>query len=514
MGVATAITLPDRYRLLGHIASGGMAAVWSAEDRLLERRVAVKVLAAHLAAEPGAQERFAREARAAARVSDHPHVVTIYDVGEHDGRAFMVMEHMPGGTVADRLREGRVARHDAVRWLGEAASALDAAHREGVVHRDVKPANLLLDARGRLAVGDFGIARLAADTAMTQTGMVLGTAAYIAPEQALGKEATRASDRYALAVVAYELLTGIRPFRSGTAASQARQHVDEAPPRASEDAPDLPAALDDVLIGAMAKTPEDRPASAGELADAVRSALDGAQGGATAPTRAGPPAAAAGAGAAAAPPRRPDASPAGAPDRRAARRLASVIAVLVSVGLLAALTIVAFSGGDEEPATTPAQTAPEPEVAPEEPAPAPEPPAPAPEPPAQEPEPPAQEPALSDADPVALNQQGYELYQRGAYAEAVPLFERSVTAFEAQGRTGEVDYAYALYNLGSSLNRSGRPQEAIPILERRLEVAPDNQPEVVKGELADARATVSGASTRGGGDRDKGKGKDKDKDKD
>ncbi|MDQ3609446.1 MAG: serine/threonine protein kinase, partial [Actinomycetota bacterium] len=299
--MATDITLPERYRLLGHIASGGMAAVYAAEDRLLERRVAVKVLAPHLAAEPGAQKRFAREARAAARVSDHPHVVTIYDVGEHGGRAFMVMEHMAGGTLADRLRDGRPAREDAVRWLGEAASALDTAHREDIVHRDVKPANLLLDARGRLAVGDFGIARLAADTAMTQTGMVLGTAAYIAPEQAMGHEATRASDRYALAVVAYELLTGERPFRSGTAASQARQHVDEEPPRASREAPDLPPALDGVLVRGMAKAPGDRPASAQELADEIREALAGTPAAPTAPTRrtaiAGAAAAGAGGGA-------------------------------------------------------------------------------------------------------------------------------------------------------------------------------------------------------------------------
>ncbi|HEV2819262.1 MAG TPA: serine/threonine-protein kinase [Solirubrobacteraceae bacterium] len=471
--MASEITLPDRYRLLGHIASGGMAAVYAAEDRVLERRVAVKVLATHLASEPGAQERFAREARAAARVSDHPHVVTIYDVGEHGGRAFMVMEHMAGGTLADRLRDGRPARQDAVRWLDEAASALDTAHRAEIVHRDVKPANLLLDGRNRLAVGDFGIARLAADTAMTQTGMVLGSAAYISPEQAMGHQATRASDRYALAVVAYELLTGERPFRSGTAASQARQHIDESPPRASHEAPDLPAALDEVLARGMAKAPEDRPASAQELADAIRGALEDGPTASTAPTGAA------------------------APDRRASpsRRFPVFIAALLAVGIAAALAVAALSGGEEEPTTTQdgesAQTesAEEPQAQQPEPAPEPEP----------------RDPDLSGADPVALNNEGYDLFVAGRYAEAVPVLQRSVGAFESQGRTGEVDYAYALYNLGASLNRSGRPQEAIPILQRRLEVAPENQPEAVRAELAAARGEQGDGrgQSRGRGNKNK-----------
>lgn len=492
MGAATDIALPERYRLLGHIASGGMAAVYAAQDSLLERRVAVKVLAAHLAAEPGAQQRFAREARAAARVSDHPHVVTIYDVGEHRGRAFMVMEHMAGGTLADRLRDGRPARQDTLRWLGEAASALDTAHGQDIVHRDVKPANLLLDGRERLAVGDFGIARLAAESAMTQTGLVLGTAAYISPEQAMGHEATRASDRYALAVVAYELLTGQRPFRSGTAASQARQHVDEAPPRASEEAPDLPPALDGVLARGMAKAPEERPASAQELADAIRQALADDPAVRSAPTRRAPvPGTAAGA--------RAPANGARGPDRRAStsRRFPAVIAALLAMGLVAALAGAALSGGDERPATTraeePAQTGSAEDSASQESEPAPAEPESAPAEPESGPAPaPAEseQPDVSGADPVALNNRGYELFQAGRHAEAVPVLQRSVRAFEAQGRTDEVDYAYALYNLGASLNRSGNPQEAIPILERRLEVAPDNQPKVVRAELADARAAA------------------------
>jgi eukaryotic-like serine/threonine-protein kinase len=207
------IALPTRYRVVRHIANGGMASVWLAEDELLGRLVAVKVLSAGYAQEERANRRFLREARAGARLSECRHVVTVYDIGEHEGRPFMVMEHFPGGTVADRLRSGRdVPRALALRWLREAAEALDCAHGHDVVHRDVKPANLLLDERGRLAVGDFGIATVATEASLTQTGQVLGTAAYISPEQARGHPATDASDRYALAVVAFELLTGRRPF--------------------------------------------------------------------------------------------------------------------------------------------------------------------------------------------------------------------------------------------------------------------------------------------------------------
>ena len=212
------IALPTRYRVVRHIASGGMASVWLAEDELLGRLVAVKVLSPGLAQDERANRRFLREARAGARLSECRHVVTVYDIGEHDGRPFMVMEHFSGGTVADRLRSGRdVPRALALRWLREAADALDCAHGHDVVHRDVKPANLLLDERGRLAVGDFGIATVAAEASLTQTGQVLGTAAYISPEQARGQAATDASDRYALAVVAFELLTGRRPVSSSKA---------------------------------------------------------------------------------------------------------------------------------------------------------------------------------------------------------------------------------------------------------------------------------------------------------
>src|SRR4051794_26274862 len=171
-------SLPERYRLEGGIAAGGMAAVYAAHDVVLDRPVAVKVLAEHLNADEAAKGRFQREARAAAALSSHPAVVTIFDVGEHEGRSFIVMERRTGGTVGDQIARGPVEPGRAITWLRDTAAALDAAHARGIVHRDIKPGNLLLDDHDRVAVADFGIARLAYETAQfTQTGQVLGTAA-------------------------------------------------------------------------------------------------------------------------------------------------------------------------------------------------------------------------------------------------------------------------------------------------------------------------------------------------
>ncbi len=214
--VVRAPPLPDRYRRPRLIGRGGMAEIYRATDDVLSREVAVKVLADDTAEDPDLRARFLREATTAARLSTEPHTVSIYDVGELDGRPFLVMEYLPGGSVADRLAAGRVSREEALTWLGQAALALDRAHARGVVHRDVKPANLLLDASGNLFVADFGIAHADGLESNTRTGMVLGTAGYLSPEQERGATATPASDRYALAVVAHELLTGSRPGATPT----------------------------------------------------------------------------------------------------------------------------------------------------------------------------------------------------------------------------------------------------------------------------------------------------------
>ena len=261
-----------------------MAAVWCAEDLVLGRTVAVKVLAERFAHDDMAMRRFKREARAAARVSTHAHVVTIYDVGdlevdprdiESSARPFIVMEYLAGGTVADAIRVGAVRRQEAVRWIREAASALDHAHSRGIVHRDIKPANFLLNRSRVLHVADFGIARLVSEDTITSTGELFGTAAYLSPEQALGREATGASDRYALTVAAFELLAGERPFDAPHFAAQARQHIEDERPRASDRDRTLPTAVDEVLMRGMAKEPDQRFETAGDFVDALETALSG-----------------------------------------------------------------------------------------------------------------------------------------------------------------------------------------------------------------------------------------------
>ena len=218
--------LPDRYTGAQPIGRGGMGEIFRATDTTLGRAVAVKVLEQRYAQDPAVRERFTREALAVARLSGNPNIVTIYDVGEWRERPFIVMEYLSGGSLEQRLRaEGAQPPPQALEWLEQAANALDTAHREGVIHRDVKPANLLLDRLGRVHVADFGIASAAGLDSLTQTGTVLGTASYLSPEQAQGERTSAASDLYSLGVVAFELLTGRRPFEGSSAAAEAAAHV-------------------------------------------------------------------------------------------------------------------------------------------------------------------------------------------------------------------------------------------------------------------------------------------------
>jgi eukaryotic-like serine/threonine-protein kinase len=493
-----------------------MAAVWEAHDELLGRSVAVKVLASNLSEDERARKRFQREARAAAGLSSHMHVVTIYDVGEHAGRVFMVMELMRGGSVADRLREGRHFSDDtALRWLREAAAALDAAHAAGVVHRDVKPANLLLDDRDRLAIADFGIARVAFEDQLTATGQVLGTAAYISPEQAVGEPATAASDRYALAVVAFELLTGTRPFQAEHFAAQARAHVEDDPPPASSRDRDLPTGVDEVLDRGLAKNPDERWSSATEMVSELEGALQAAPVlPPTEPTRriAAPPplppsrTRGAGAAAAAGPPRRTS----GGPSRRAG---AAVVAGLAGVLLLAVLAFALLSGGDgggETASEQPRQEQPSRDrerdsTATAEPTeePTAEPTAQATEEPAPEPTPDAtEEPSAGgggggapDLDRAAdLQLQGFNARQAGDHETAL---QRSQQALEACGGERPLSpCGYALFEIGRALNRLGRSQEAIPYLEERVAYGDGSQE--AQAELEDARSNAGGGD--GGSD--------------
>jgi serine/threonine-protein kinase len=412
-----------------------MGEIYVAHDRKLDRIVAVKLLAERLSEDPDLRVRFRREALTAARLSGEPHVVTIFDVGEHEGRPFTVMEHLPGGTLAVRAEGGRVDPEQALAWLAQAAEALDAAHGHGIVHRDVKPANLLFDSSDRLQVVDFGIARVVDETAgMTAPGTVLGTAGYLAPEQAQGHETTAASDRYALAVVAYELLTGRRPFERESPTAEAAAHIHEIVPPASERA-DLPEAVDAVFARALAKKPVHRFPTAAAFVDALSEALHGTN---SPPPVAPPPA------------RRPSAAPVAA--------LVAGVMLLTIVGVGAALLVFrddppSAAAPESTAPTQPTTTAPPPTTtvgqttAPAQPTPAPA-------------------NAVSVEQAADLNDEAFALMEDGRWEEALPLLERAVPALRDTYSDDFRYEAYAEYNLGRTLVELGRCDDAVPHLER------------------------------------------------
>jgi serine/threonine-protein kinase len=515
-GSAKAPRLPERYQVKRHLALGGMASVWCAEDQVLGRTVAIKVLSERFVTDPVAMRRFKREARAAARVSNHPHVVTIFDVGDldpdegHAGeptRPFIVMEYLAGGTVADAMRLGAVRRQEAVRWIREAASALDHAHERGIVHRDIKPANFLLNRSRVLHVADFGIARLVSEDTISSAGELFGTAAYLSPEQALGLSATGASDRYALAVAAFELLAGERPFLTQHFAAQARQHIEEEPPRASTVDRTLPPGIDPILSRGMAKQPEDRFPTAGAFIDALETALSGGipidttattvrrrrpvTGRTGAMARAGAAAAAvssAAHGREASVPSGPvswtpaDSLQRGSFGRRGAGRVIALTALVVAVAGIGALALAGLGGSSHRAssaadrsathsATTPAQStttaAPVHHRKP------------APKHTATTPTSVAATPTTPQT-PEALQLAGHDQMLAGNYQTAISTLRKAI----ATATPGSLTYAYGLYDLGRSMVLAGDPGGAVPILEARLKIP--NQTGVVKQELNQA----------------------------
>ena len=266
--------LGGRYRMEALLATGGMGEVWAARDLLLDRAVAVKVLGGALAGDGRAAERLRREARAAARL-EHPNIARVLDLGEQDGRPYLVMELLEGESLAGRIdRAGAMAPPEAARVAVAVADALEAAHRAGVVHRDVKPGNVFLTSGGEVKVLDFGIASAAGEAALT-TGEMLGTPAYLAPERVLGHSATPAADIYALGVVLYELLAGRRPFDDGSDIELAMAHVHAQPAPLALAAPSAPPSMVAACEQAMAKDPSARPPSAAAFAQLVRARRPG-----------------------------------------------------------------------------------------------------------------------------------------------------------------------------------------------------------------------------------------------
>jgi eukaryotic-like serine/threonine-protein kinase len=268
--------LNGRYEIDSRLGEGGMATVFGGSDRVLGRKVAVKVLARQYARDRTSVERFRREAQAAAGLN-HPNVVSVFDTGSDDGVHYIVMEHVEGRTLADIIREeGALPPARAAEIAVDVCRALSSAHEKGMVHRDVKPGNVLLTPDGGVKVADFGIARVASGEPLTATGSVMGTASYLSPEQARGASIDARSDIYSLGCVLYEMLTGQTPFAGDTPVSIAYKHVEEQPTAPTLVNPAVPEGLEAVVTKAMAKDPADRFQSATQMARDLREAAPAA----------------------------------------------------------------------------------------------------------------------------------------------------------------------------------------------------------------------------------------------
>src|SRR5436305_6490296 len=271
--------IADRYELEELCGSGGMSTVCRARDRQLDRRAAIKILHQRYLEDPEYVERFRREARAVARLS-HPNIVTVIDRGEDDGRQYIVFEHVDGENLKELVqRSGRLPVHDAVELAHAVADGLAFAHTHGLVHRDVKPQNVLLSREGGVKVTDFGIARsLDVQPGVTQAGTVLGTGVYLAPEQASGKPVSPATDVYSLGVVLWELLVGDVPFTGENFVAVALRHLNDPPPHLREPRPDLSPRLHAAVERALAKDPARRFPSMTAFAKELRACLAEAEG--------------------------------------------------------------------------------------------------------------------------------------------------------------------------------------------------------------------------------------------
>jgi eukaryotic-like serine/threonine-protein kinase len=476
-----------------------MASVLLCRDERLGRRVAVKRL--HSDQPEDVRTRFLREAKLGASLN-HPNLVAVFDTATDDEGVLIVMEYVQGEALSRVLRRGPLPPERVAGMASEIGSALDHAHGQGVVHRDVKPGNVLLRDDGVTKLADLGIATAAHHTQITRTGILLGTASYMAPEQLEGHKAGPAADIYALAVVCFEALAGA-PARPGRSPMEVAAKIGSEPvPDLREHWEEAPAPAAELLRRAMARDPQERPRTAGELGEGLRGALQEAPREATAITR---------------PPERgTPATPRMAPRARRRSHLVALGLAALLVAIAAATIAIALGSGDgggpssadggqreqraqageqrqkakeqQQKAKEQKQKAQEPQT--EEPAPQAVQPAPEeeqPAPPAATPSPDEDEGQQSSgsgpAEGARLNDQGFQLMNQGRYDEAIPILQRAVESFPPG--TSDLNYAYALFNLGRSLRLAGRPDEAIPILEQRLAIP--NQTGVVRRELELAR---------------------------
>ena len=459
MAIAGDTLLAGRYRVLERLGSGGMATVFLAEDERLGRKVAVKRM--HSDSPDDSALRFDREAKLGASLS-HPNLVTVFDTVADDEGVLIVMEYVEGESLAGVLAEQeRLDSDKAVSVVKAVAAALDHAHQNGIVHRDVKPANILLTPSGSVKLVDLGIANAADRTQITSAGTVLGTPSYMAPEQLDGGSLTPAVDIYALAVVAYEALTGRKARNGRTPVEIAHQVANESPPDLREVMTNAPPAAAEALCRGMAVDPRDRPSSAGELARELDAGLKPVTPRPAKRTKTTRPLAGV---AAAGPPRR----------RRMPTWLplagAVVLLALAAVGIAAAV-----GGGEDAPErvapAAPAETGDEQQQQ---------------QPAREEQQPAEQDTPAAAPDPEAGAQthlQGHQALLNGDLERAIELQQQAIQQLEGSNRP---EYWYSHYDWGVALRKAGRPAEAIPYLEKRLKY-PENRG-VVQAELRRAKA--------------------------
>jgi protein kinase-like protein len=425
-------TVLGGYRIVEPLGSGGTSVVYRAEHVRLGRPAALKLLAPGLG-EADFSERFLRESQLAASL-DHPSIVPIYDAGEEDGLLYIAMACVEGSDLKAVLaREGRLATRRALRIVGQIGAALDAAHARGLVHRDVKPANILVADDDRAYLSDFGVVKELSSNGTTRTGSFIGTIEYCAPEQIEGRDVDARTDVYALACVLYECLAGTPPFHRPSEVAVLNAHLHAPPAKLTRAAPDVPPALEHVIAKALSKSPLDRYASTGEFVNAARAA---------------------------------------AAERRVhRRRLAvslSLLALSALIGGVVALAVRAAAfGGD------PAVQAPAP-------------------PPARQPQETLEQLLLRSDDGGTLNDVAYSLLVAHEYERALPFAQKAVQKVEP----GTLTQGYANFNLGYTLFRLGRCAESVPRMKKALGLEPSVQRPYIRLRIKQAeRCAQRGASS-------------------
>jgi eukaryotic-like serine/threonine-protein kinase len=441
--------LADRYRVVRRLGSGGAATVLLCEDQRLGRLVAIKRL--HTGSPDEMAERLQREAKLGASLN-HPNLVSVFDTVTYDEGLLIVMEYVEGETLAQAQRNGPLPLRRALQVIRGVAAALDHAHSHGIVHRDVKPANVLLGNAGTVKLADLGIGLATDHTRITRAGVVLGTPAYMAPEQLEGVRVTPAADVFSLGALSYELLSGRKPREGSNAIEVARRAASEPPPELRDAWPDAPKAASDGIGRAMSLDPTARQRSAGELADELERAL-----------LPGAPRAE----------RRLD-SPLPPPAERSAFPRWLPVLALGIVAVVAVLALTRGGGGGGHDST--ARKAP---AVRQKPKPKAQTPAPSPAQAQTQPPPPA--PAQGADRGRQLNDEGKALIDAGEPAQAIPILQQAVAAFPPDARSTDVNYAYALFNLADAYVLTGQYDKAVPLLQQRLQIP--NQRGVVRKEL-------------------------------